>query len=98
MPENHDSYWAMRNVEFQLQAAIKERDALKEQVTWLRRQLQDVHAKLDLSYTRYHDIARSHAGVLDRALERPKTSTVNNVMIDERSLLLLKNPVIPSRL
>lgn len=97
MASDNSEYWAMRNVEFQLQSAIKERDAYKAQAEWLQKQLSATLAQLELSYARYHDISIAHTDVLDRALDMHPSSTVKNITIDGRSILLLQDPVVPSR-
>lgn len=97
MLSDKNEYWAMRNVEFQLQVAIKERDAFKAQAEWLQKQLSETLAQLELSYARYHDISIAHADVLERALDINTSSTVKNITIDGRSIVLLQNPVVPSR-
>jgi len=97
MSDQNNDYWAMRNVELQLQSAVRERNALKSQVEFLQQRLKDTLAKLDLSYARYHEISIAHADVLDRALDHSPSSKVVNLTVDNRSLLLLKNPVVPAR-
>ena len=41
MSDQNNDYWAMRNVELQLQSAVRERNALKSQVEFLQQRLKD---------------------------------------------------------